>query len=52
MGVFLAESRKAGAPPSAAALAVAGAVEDNRCAMTNISWVVDGDTLAGHYGFK
>ena len=36
----------------AAALAVAGAVERNRCPMTNISWVIDGDALGRRFGFE
>ena len=36
----------------AAALAVAGAVNDNRCRMTNIDWVIDGKSLEQNLGFK
>lgn len=42
---FLREPTVSSCPPQAAALAVAGAVEDNRCPMTRISWVVDGNQL-------
>jgi glucokinase len=35
----------------AAALAVAGAVENNRCPMTNITWVIDGRQLQQQFGF-
>lgn len=37
-------------PPAAAALAVAGPVSANRCAMTNLAWVIDGDALAAAAG--
>jgi glucokinase len=33
-------------PPAAAALAVAGPVTANRCAMTNLAWVIDGNALS------
>jgi glucokinase len=36
----------------AAALAVAGAVENNRCPMTNIAWVIDGPQLKRRFGFE
>lgn len=35
-----------------ASLAIAGAVEDNKCAMTNLSWLIDGPSLQQHFGFK
>lgn len=31
---------------------MAGAVEGNRCPMTNISWVIDGAELELRFGFK
>ena len=37
-------------PPAAAALAVAGPVAGNRCAMTNLAWVIDGNALASAAG--
>ncbi|KAG2501812.1 hypothetical protein HYH03_000311 [Edaphochlamys debaryana] len=48
---FLSEPAVRENPPHAAALAIAGAVVQNRCEMTNISWVVDGDALQKHHGF-
>jgi glucokinase len=36
----------------AGALAVAGAVTENRCRMTNIDWVIDGTSLEQTLGFK
>jgi len=36
----------------AAALAVAGAVANNRCAMTNTPWVIDGDELTRELGYR
>lgn len=39
-------------PPAAAALACAGPVEDNRCSMTNLSWVVDAKSLSNKYKMK
>lgn len=41
-----------GAQVEAAALAVAGAVENNRCPMTNITWVIDGKQLQQQFGFS
>ena len=49
---FMQEKEVVPQPPKAAALAVAGAVVDNRCAMTNISWILDGHSLEKHYGIK
>lgn len=49
---FLKEEKVAASPPQAAALAVAGAVVDNRCSMTNISWILDGPGLQQHYGIR
>jgi glucokinase len=37
-------------PPAAAALAVAGPVSSNRCAMTNLAWVIDGGALSASAG--
>ena len=52
MSQFLSEGEVAGNRPSSAAIAVAGAVRDNQCKMTNISWVVDGGALSSAHGFK
>lgn len=52
MESFLESNELRGIAPEAAALAVAGAVENNRCPMTNISWVIDGPRLQGRFGFK
>ncbi|KAF6250891.1 glucokinase [Scenedesmus sp. NREL 46B-D3] len=51
---FLDESevRSSAAAIKAAALAVAGAVENNRCPMTNISWVIDGKQLQQRFNFQ
>jgi hypothetical protein len=51
---FLDESevRGSAAEVRAAALAVAGAVENNRCPMTNISWVIDGKQLQQQFKFR
>eukprot|EP00891_Asterochloris_glomerata_P007788 jgi/Astpho2/7788/e_gw1.00117.63.1_t len=38
--------------PGAAAFACAGPVLDNRCVMTNLSWVIDGDALTKKYGIR
>ncbi len=45
---WLADS---GVRPSAACLAVAGPVADNRCVATNLPWVIDGDELGKFFGF-
>jgi glucokinase len=52
METFLESNELKGVRPQAAALAVAGAVENNRCPMTNISWVIDGAELQKRFGFK
>lgn len=49
---FLDEAEVRGSKVEAAALAVAGAVENNRCPMTNISWVIDGKVMQQEFGFK
>ncbi|GLC58285.1 hypothetical protein PLESTB_001341700 [Pleodorina starrii] len=49
---FLSEPSLRQNPPQAAALAIAGAINDNRCNMTNIHWVVDGDSLQAKHGFR
>jgi hypothetical protein len=36
----------------AAALAVAGAVANNRCQMTNTPWLIDGDALTRELGYR
>lgn len=38
--------------PGAAAFACAGPVLDNRCSMTNLSWVIDGQSLTFKYGIR
>ena len=38
--------------PRAAAFGVAGPVADNRCQMTNLNWVIDGDYLTTTYGVR
>lgn len=52
MDAFLKVEAVAQNPPEGAALAIAGEVDDNRCAMTNTSWVVDGGMLEMQYGIK
>lgn len=49
---FLDESAVRGTHVEAAALAVAGAVENNRCPMTNTNWVIDGRQIRKQFGFK
>jgi glucokinase len=51
---FLDESevRSSAAGVRAAALAVAGAVENNRCPMTNTNWVIDGKQLQQQFKFR
>jgi glucokinase len=39
-------------PPGAAVLGVAGAVEDNRCIITNSGWIVDGAELQNRFGLE
>ena len=36
---------------SAACIAVAGPVSKNACIMTNLSWLIDGAEISGHFGF-
>lgn len=52
MAAFLGEPAVASSKPQAASLAIAGPVEDNRCTMTNLSWVIDGPALQQQFGFK
>lgn len=52
MSELLQEPAVVARPPQAAALAVAGAVEDDRCEMTNVSWLIDGHALQKKHGFK
>jgi glucokinase len=49
---FMKEPAVAASPPQAAALAVAGAVAANRCAMTNLNWIVDGPGLEKQHKIK
>ncbi len=51
-GEFLAEPAVREAAPHAAALAIAGAVNNNKCEMTNVKWLVDGDELQSKFGLK
>jgi glucokinase len=43
---------KAGGHPSAAVMDVAGPIENNRCALTNSHWVIDGAELVGEFGLR
>eukprot|EP00798_Chlamydomonas_sp_ICE-L_P029122 gene29122-32340_t len=52
MDELLAEPAVQAHKPQAAALAIAGAVEDNYCSMTNLDWVVDGAALQKKFGFR
>lgn len=52
MAEFLDSNELAGIQIQAAALAVAGAVEDNRVHMTNCSWVIDGYMLKRQFNFR
>ena len=52
MELFLQEDSVSKNKPQAASLAIAGAVEDNYCAMTNLSWIIDGPQLEKHFGFR
>ena len=47
---FYAEPVVGKDPPQSAALAVAGPVVDNRCKMTNLSWLIDGHDLSRRRG--
>ena len=38
--------------PKAAAFACAGPVAHNKCEMTNLSWVIDGDYLSEAHGIR
>ena len=38
--------------PGAAAFACAGPVLDNKCVMTNLEWVIDGQSLTAKYGIR
>lgn len=38
--------------PRAAAFACAGPVANNKCEMTNLSWVIDGDYLSEAHGIR
>ncbi len=49
MAAFLA--RHAGSAPRAAVLGVAGAVENDRCVITNSGWTIDGHDLQAVFGF-
>ncbi|KXZ44218.1 hypothetical protein GPECTOR_71g579 [Gonium pectorale] len=49
---FLSEPAVQLSPPRAAALAIAGAISSNRCNMTNVNWLVDGDALSAKHGFR
>jgi hypothetical protein len=49
---FLDEPEVRGSAVEAAALAVAGAVENNRCPMTNTNWVIDGRSIQQQFKFQ
>lgn len=49
---FLSEAVPQHSAPQAAALAIAGAVSNNKCNMTNLNWLVDGDQLQAKHGFR
>lgn len=49
---FLDEAEVRGSAVEAAALAVAGAVENNRCPMTNTNWVIDGRSIQQQFKFQ
>lgn len=51
IGEFLGE-RAEGMPPKHAVLALAGAVENDRCEMTNSGWIVDVPMLQDAFGFQ
>lgn len=38
--------------PGAAAFACAGPVLDNKCVMTNLEWIIDGQSLTVKYGIR
>ena len=38
--------------PGAAAFACAGPVLDNKCVMTNLEWIIDGQSLTIKYGIR
>ena len=38
--------------PGAAAFACAGPVLDNKCVMTNLEWIIDGQSLTAKYGIR
>ncbi|MCW5745696.1 MAG: glucokinase [Alphaproteobacteria bacterium] len=48
---FLARHREAG-PVAAAAIGVAGPVDNGRCTFTNSDWVVDAAELEAEFGFR
>ena len=50
LDAFYAEDVIRKDPPQSAALAVAGPVVDNRCKMTNLSWLIDGHELSRRRG--
>jgi len=49
---FLNEGEVSKNRPEAASLAIAGAVVNNTCNMTNCPWVIDGPGLEKQFGFK
>lgn len=52
MRVFLKQAGEQSENISSCCLAVAGPVVDNKCAMTNLKWVVDGRALTQEFGFR
>jgi glucokinase len=49
---FLKEDAVAKNRPEAASLAIAGAVVNNTCDMTNCKWLIDGNGLEKQFGFR
>jgi glucokinase len=54
VNAFLARPAVRERPPHAAALAIAGAVNENKCLMTNVEhWpIIDGDEIQAKHGFR
>jgi glucokinase len=49
---FLKMSGRRAHSINSCALACAGPVVDNKCAMTNLRWVIDGAAIASEFGFR
>lgn len=52
MRVFLKQAGDQAESISSCCLACAGPVVDNKCAMTNLKWVVDGRAITQEFGFR